>query len=225
MASLFMRIREMVTAQAHHNLDEVENPHVMAQQVLRDLSADVHDAQRALVTALGADKSLQRQHEQLLVDAADWERKAEKLLRGGNEPLARGALEKALNARARAQEQQRPLDTARRSVARMREQVERLKTELDNARGRAAQISANQAAAEAMGVANRVSDHYTSAMDRSLRLDQLSRKAASFECEVEAASELLGAQDQFERDVQRADIGASVEDAMAALKARIAAGK
>jgi hypothetical protein len=32
--SLFVRIREMVTAHSHHALDEVERPHVMAQQLL-----------------------------------------------------------------------------------------------------------------------------------------------------------------------------------------------
>src|SRR5688572_19166663 len=104
MASLFLRIREMVTAHAHHQLDESENPHVMAQQVLRDLSGDIQGAQRALVTALGAEKSLARQHQQLLAEAAEWEAKAEKLLVTGNEPLARGALEKALLARANAEQ-------------------------------------------------------------------------------------------------------------------------
>lgn len=221
MVSLFTRIREIVTAHAHHSLDEAENPQVMAQQVLRDLSQDIHEARRALVTALGAEKQLERSREQRLAEAADWEGRAERLLLAGDEALARGALEKAIAARATAAGMDKPLETARKSVARMREQVARLKTEWESARGRCAQISANQAAAEAMGVASRANDHYTAAMDRSLRLDQLAAKASGFEAEVEAASELLGEQDRFERAVAQVDQTAAVNEALAALKARL----
>jgi phage shock protein A len=104
----------------------------------------------------------------------------------------------------------------------MREQLAQLKAEWEAARNRSAQISANQAAAEAVGVANRASDHYTAAMDRAQRLDQLSTKSARFEAEMDAASELLADQDRFERDVARADQTGAVDAAMQKLKARIA---
>lgn len=221
MASLLHRIREMVSAHAHHSLDEIENPDVMAQQVLRDLSEDIQQARRALVSALGAEKSLNKSREQFLGEAVEWERKAEGLLRAGNEELARGALERAVSARARAAEQAQPLETAARSVARLREQVAQLQREWENARARAAQINANQAAATALGMARHGGDHYSRAMDRGQRLDQLSRKAARFECEVDAASELLGEQTRFEREASAVDQAAAVEAAMAALRARI----
>lgn len=224
MASLFMRIREMVHAHAHHSLDEVENPHVMAQQVLRGLSEDIHHAQRALVTALGAEKQLERQRDEALREAADWERKAERLLTAGAEDKARGALERAVGLNQRAQGLDKPLQTARKTVARMREQAGQLQTEFESARSRCAQISANQAAAEALGAASRASDHYTSAMDRAQRLDTLSAKASRHEAETEAAAELLGEKDQFEREVAAVDRKAAVDDALAALKARLASG-
>lgn len=222
MASLMARIRELVTAHAHHSLDQAENPDVMAQQVLRDLGDDIQSAQRALVAALGAEKSLERSRAQFQAEAADWERKAENLLRAGNETLARGALERAVAARHRAAEQEAPLATAQRSVARLREQVEQLKREWEGARARAAQINANQAAATALGLASQGGDHYSRAMDRAQRLDRLSRKAARFECEVEAATELLDEQTRFERETAAADQVAAVDSAFAALKARVA---
>lgn len=222
MATLFARIREIVTAHAHHQLDEVEDPHVMAQQLLRGLSEDILGAQRALVSALGAEKQLQRSRERRDAEAAEWESKAERLLLAGDETLARGALEKAVAARAAATALQVPLETARKSVARMREQVARLRSEWEAARSRCAQIGASQTAARAMGVAGRANDHYTAAMERAQRLDELSQKATGYEAEVEAASELLGEQDRFEREVGRADQTAAVDEAFATLKARLA---
>jgi phage shock protein A len=223
MASLFMRIREMVTAHAHHSLDEAENPHVMAQQVLRGLTQDIHNAQRALVTALGAEKQLTRQREEALREAAEWEAKAERLLTGGAEDKARTALDRAVSLRQRAQGFDRPLATAARTVGRMREQLAHLQTEFETARSRCAQISANHAAAEALGAAGRACDHYTSAMDRAQRLDTLSARASRHEAETEAAAELLGEKDQFEREVAAVDRKAAVDEAMAALKNRLSA--
>ncbi len=223
MASLFVRIRELVTAQAHHQIDQAENPQVMAQQVLRDLGEDLSQANRALVAALGAEKLLQRSREQAAQEAADWEGKAERLLTSGQEALARGALEKALAARAQVDAQERPLATARHSSQRMREQVDQLKREWGSARGRCAQIAANQSAAAALGAASRATDQYGKAMQRAQRLDQLSRRAEVMDCETEAAAELLSERDRFEREVAKVDQSAAVDAAMSALKQRMAA--
>lgn len=221
--SLLVRIREMVSAHSHHALDEVENPHVMAQQMLRDLSADLAQANRALVTALGAEKALLRQQQQARAEATEWQAKAERMLAVSGEELARTALERAIAAEARINEQERPLESARQSVKRLREQVARLRSEWENARARCAQIAANQNAAQALGAASRMGDHYSRAMDRAQRLDQLSRRATSFECEAEAAAELLSEHDRVDRDIARVDQQAAVESALAALKAKLSA--
>lgn len=221
--SLLVRIREMVSAHSHHVLDEVENPHVMSQQMLRELSDDLARANHALVTALGAEKHLERQQQQARTEAAEWNTRAERMLVSSGEALARSALERAIAAEARAAEQEKPLETARKSVQRLREQTARLKAEWENARVRCAQFAANQQAAEALGAATRFGDQYSRAMDRARRLDQLSRKSASFDCEAEAAAELLGEQDKLDREIAHVDRTAAVDDAMAALRERIAA--
>lgn len=219
--SLFVRIREMVSAHSHHALDEVENPQVMSQQMLRDLGEDLASANRALVTALGAEKHLERQQQQARAEAADWHARAERMLVTTGEALARPALERAVAADSRAVEQEKPLEVARKSVQRLRDQVERLKAEWDTARVRCAQIAANQNAAQALGAANRFGDQYSRAMQRAHRLDQLSRKSAVFDCEAEAAAELLGEHDKLDREIARADQADAVDTALEALKSRI----
>lgn len=223
MASLFVRIREMVTAHAHHNLDQAENPQVMAQQLLRDLTEDIHRAQRALVTALGAEKQLQRQQTEARAEADRWEAKAERLLRSGAEAQTRAALERAVTQRQQAQALDKPLATAGRTVTRMREQLAQLQAEFERARGQCAQINAHQAAAEALGAASQAGDHYSNAMQRAHRLDTLSAKASRYEAESEAAAELLSEKDQLEREADAVDRKATVDEALADLRARMAA--
>lgn len=222
MPSLIARIRSLVTAQAHHQIDEIENPQVMAAQVLRELGDDLQGANHALVISLGAEKQLLRQREAAQIEATDWEAKAERLLKGGDEAKARSALERAVQMRSRAQGMETPLAAAQRATVRLREQVQRLKSELETARGRAAVISANQTAATALGSAARAGDGYSRAMDRAQQLDRLSQKASRYESEAEAAAELLNDDGRFEREVAQLDLGVEVEARLAELKARLA---
>jgi phage shock protein A len=221
MSSLIARIREMVHAHAHHSLDEAENPDVMAQQVLRDLTDDIQAAQRALVVAVGAHKRLEQERVRLGEDGAAWDAKAEALLRAGNEGLAREALQRAVGTRAQAQARDRPLAAAQRAAERLRMQVDQLKRELTEAQIRAAEIRANQTAAEAAGVAVRFRDHYSRAMQRAQKMDRLAEKAGGFEAEADAASELLAEEQGLDREAERVTIAVEVDAAMAALKARI----
>jgi phage shock protein A len=224
MASLMARIREMVHAHAHHALDEAENPDVMAQQVLRDLTTDIQAAQRALVVAMGAHKRLEQERARLLEDAAAWEAKAEALLRAGDERLAREGLQRAVTARAQAQSRERPLASALQAAQRVRQQVEQLKRELAEAQLRAAEIRASQTAAEATGVAMRFRDHYSRAMERAQKMDRLAHKAGGIEAEAAAAAELVEEAQSLDREAERVTVAVEVDAALAALKARVQAG-
>lgn len=221
MASLMARIREMLSAQAHHGLDEIEDPDVMAQQVLRDLADDLQSAQRARVVAMGAKKRLEQERAQLLEDADAWETRAEALLRAGDEAVARQALQRAVASRAQAQSLERPLMSADQSVQRVRLQVEQLKRELAEAQARAAQIRASQHAADAAGAALRFRDHYSRAMERAQKMDRLARRAGGLEAEAAAAAELVEEAQSLERDADRVTSAVEVEAAMAALRARV----
>lgn len=223
MASLFARIRNVVVANAHHAVDQAENPQIMANQVLRDLGEEVQATRRSLVAALGAERQLHKQREVMQKEAAEWETKAERLLTDGDEKVARAALERAVSLKTAAAALENPLATAQRTTARLREQMQRLRAEWDNTRNRVAVISANQAAAEALGAAGQASDAYSRAMDRVQSLDELSRKAQCLESEADAAAELLNEQESLERAVSAHDQAAAVESGLAELKARVAA--
>lgn len=221
MATLFARIRNVVVANAHHAIDEAENPQVMAQQVLRDLGEEVQATRRSLVAALGAERHLLKQRESMQQEAAEWDGKAERLLESGDEKLARAALERAVSLKSATSALEGPLTTAQRTTARLREQMQRLRSEWDNTRNRVAVISANQAAAEALGSVTHASDAYSRAMDRVQSLDDLARKAGALESEADAAAELLNEQENLERAVSAHDQAVAVDSALAELKARV----
>jgi phage shock protein A len=223
MATLFARIRGLVLAQAHHAVDQAEDPQLMSHQLVRDLGAELAAANRGLVAALGAERQVQRSRERMGQEAADWERNAETLLRKGDEALAREALERAVSLRQGASALSQPLERAGRTVERLRGQVARLRSELGRVRQRVAVIDVQQAASAALRSAGAADDACTRALDRAQELERFERKAEARDCEAEAAGELLDEQDRLERSVTRISTDVAVDEAMAALRARVAA--
>jgi phage shock protein A len=222
MATLLSRIRGLMVAEAHHAVDRAENPQVMSHQLVRDLGTELAAANRGLVAALGAERQLQRSREKMEQEAADWERKAESLLRKGDEALTREALQRAVAQRQGAAALARPLEQASRTVQRLRGQAARLRAELERVRQRVTVIDAHQAASNALRSVGLADDAYSRAMDRAQDLDRYERRVESSDCEAEAAGELLDEQDQMERQVAQAGSDAAVDEALAALRLRLA---
>ncbi|MDR3417809.1 MAG: PspA/IM30 family protein [Nevskia sp.] len=223
MATLFSRIRRLVTAEAHEAVDHIEDPRAMSHQVVRDLINEFAAANRGLVAALGAQRQLQRSRERMNVEAADWESKAEALLRRGEEGLTREAVQRAVLQRQGATALEQPLEHSGRTVERLRAQAERLQRELERARQRVTLIDVQQAASRALRGAGAADDAYSRAFERGQELDRYERRAEIAVCRDEAAAELLDRHDRFERDVARLAADAAVEEALAALRRRVAA--
>lgn len=222
MATLLSRIRGLMVAEAHHAVDRAENPQVMSHQLVRDLGTELAAANRGLVAALGAERQLQRSREKLEQEAADWERKAEALLRKGDEALTREALQRAVTQRQGAAALVLPLEQAGRTVQRLRGQVARLRAELERVRQRVTVIDAHQAAATALRSAGLADDAYSRAMDRAQDLDRYERRVEIADSEAEAAGELLDEQDKLERSAAQAGSDAAVDEALAALRRKLA---
>lgn len=225
MATLLSRIRGLVAAQAHRAVDRAENPQLMSHQLVRDLTTELANANRGLVAAMGAERQLRRSRERMEQEAADWERNAETLLRKNEEGLTREALERAVALRQGVEALAQPLQRAAGAVERLRGQVGRLRAELGRVRQRVAVIDVHQAAALALRRAGHADDAYTRALDRAQELERYERNAESTDCAAEAAGELLDEQDRLERSVARLSADAAVDEALAALRRRLAAGQ
>lgn len=221
MASVMFRIREMIQAQAHQALDDVEPPRALAQQLLRDLGDEIQRAQRALVLALAAQKRLQHERQRAEEEADTWAQRAEALLRAGDEGMARAALERAALGRRRGAGQAGSQAAVDANVDRARAQLERLKRELAEARLQAARIDAADTAAKVTGVFD---DAYTRSAARAGTLERLLHKAGGAACEAEAAAQLLDEQTALSDAVGAAELNADVDAALAELKRRVRGG-
>jgi phage shock protein A len=210
MKTLLSRISRLVGACGQQVVNRGEDSQAVSLQLVRDLTAELAAANRALVAAVAAQRQLQRNREHMEQEAADWDRTAEVLLRKGEEGMTREALLRGIELRQGSAALAQPLQRAAGVVERRREQIEHLRAELGQARRRVAGIVPHLAADGEL-------QHKTDS-------ERCERKVAWSGCRAETVAELLEAQDRLPRSAAALGATAAVEEAFVALRGRIAGG-
>jgi phage shock protein A len=149
--SIFGRIAQLTRANINSLLDQAEDPSKMLDQMVRDYTNSIAEAEEAVATTIGNLRLLEQDHAEDVAAAADWERKAlaasnkaDELRSSGNavdadkfDALARVALGKQLTSEKEAK-------TAEPQIASQTEVVEKLKTGLSGMRSKLDQLSAKR---------------------------------------------------------------------------------
>jgi len=149
--SIFGRIAQLTRANINSLLDQAEDPSKMLDQMVRDYTNSIAEAEEAVATTIGNLRLLEQDHAEDVAAAADWERKAlaasnkaDELRSSGNavdadkfDALARVALGKQLTSEKEAM-------TAEPQIASQTEVVEKLKTGLSGMRSKLDQLAAKR---------------------------------------------------------------------------------
>jgi phage shock protein A len=226
------RISTLVRANVNSLLDSAEDPQKMLDQLVRDYTNNIADAQQAIAETIGNLRMAQQDHDEDVRDAADWgskalaaSRKADQLRTAGNaadadkfDNLAKVALQRQIQFENEAR-------AAEPGIAQQSAVVDQLKTGLDGMKqklaqlqAKAAELVARQKTAEAQ---NRVADALGSidATDPTSELgrfeDKIRRQEALAAGKQELAASSLDA--QFE-NLDSLDQQTEVEARLAALK-------
>ncbi|WP_295836385.1 PspA/IM30 family protein, partial [uncultured Microbacterium sp.] len=88
--SIFGRIQTLVRANVNALLDQAEDPQKMLDQLVRDYSNSIADAESAIAETIGNLRLLERDHQEDVQAAAEWGNKALAASRKGDELRAGG---------------------------------------------------------------------------------------------------------------------------------------
>jgi len=149
--SILGRIAQLAKANINALLDSAEDPQLMLDQMVRDYSNSISEAESAVAQTIGNLRLVEQDHKEDVEAAADWGRKAlaastkgDQLRADGNaadadkfDKLAKIALGKQLTAEKEASD-------AEPSIASQTEVVEKLKHGLDAMRGKLDELSAKR---------------------------------------------------------------------------------
>jgi phage shock protein A len=93
---VFKRLKDMTKASVNEVLDKVEDPIVMLNQYLRDMEAEIHEAEVTVAKQMANERRMKQRVEEAVKMAGQREAQAELALKNGQEDVARKLLEEKI---------------------------------------------------------------------------------------------------------------------------------
>jgi phage shock protein A len=230
--SILGRIAQLAKANINNLIDQAEDPQLMLDQMVRDYTESIREAESAVAQTIGNLRMIEEDHREDVQAAEDWGRKAlaasqkaDEYRNAGNTPnadkfdaLARVALQRQMQSESEAK-------GAEPTIASQTEVVEKLKQGLDTMRGKLQQLSSKRdelnARQKTVQAQSQVQDAMKSIdiMDPTSEVSRFEQKIRREEARVRGAEELQASSldAQFE---ELEDLGelTEVEARLAALK-------
>jgi phage shock protein A len=149
--SILGRIGQLARANVNAMIDAAEDPEKMLDQMVRDYTTNIAEAEDAVAQTIGNLRMLEEDHQEAVDSAREWGVKALAASRKGDElrassdtagadrfdSLAKIALQRQLDA-------ERQVDAFEPQIAAQTEVVERLKTGLERMRGKLSELNAKR---------------------------------------------------------------------------------
>jgi phage shock protein A len=230
--SILGRIAQLAKANINNLIDQAEDPQLMLDQMVRDYTESIREAESAVAQTIGNLRMIEDDHREDVQAAEGWGRKAlaastkaDEYRNAGNTPnadkfdaLARVALQRQMQSESEAK-------GAEPTIASQTEVVEKLKQGLDTMRGKLQQLSSKRdelnARQKTVQAQSQVQDAMKSIdiMDPTSEVSRFEQKIRREEARVRGAEELQASSldAQFE---ELEDLGelTEVEARLAALK-------
>ena len=221
---IFSRLGTLIKSNINDLISRAEDPEKMLNQVLLEMQQQLVDAKKAVAVAIADEKKLQKQYNQELDKAKEWERKAMVAVRAGDDDLAKEALVRKQEHENISGQFQQQWMAQKAAVDKLKDALRLLANKIEEAKRKKNILIARKKRAEAQrqiaSTMQGLGD--TSAFDTFDRMaDQINMLEAEAEAGAELAGELSG--DTLEaKFLQLESGGAGTEDdALDELKAKM----
>lgn len=230
--SIFGRVAQLAKANINALIDQAEDPQKMLDQMVRDYTNNIAEAEGAVAQTIGNLRMIQEDHNEDLTNADNWgnkalaaSRKAEEYRAGGNETDAQKFDNLAKVAIGRQMDAEKEAEGAEPTIASQTEIVDKLKIGLNQMKDKLRQLSSKRdeliARSKMVEAQSQVQDAVKSIdmMDPTSEVSRFEQKIRREEARVRGAAELANSSldNQFE---QLEDLGEQTE-----VEARLAAMK
>jgi phage shock protein A len=219
---LFSRIKNSISSTLNDAVDSVTDPGQEVALMLDDLAAQIQSSERDLKQAIVDRKMLERKIEEFEGKEKEWQRKAEQALKLGDEELARAALKRKADYTMQAKDAKAGLSQQAELVDSMHKHIKESKARLKSLNLRRGSLMAQARAAKKgfapgdLGASGTVD-----------RMNAIENRIAEIEALNEVNAELSKDAEEAAMDAKLADLEGEteVDDALAALKAKLATDK
>jgi phage shock protein A len=186
---IFSRLAQLIKSNLNDMISRSEDPEKMLNQVVLEMSNQLVEAKKQVASSIADEKRLQKQLEEELVNAQEWERMAMMALRAGNEPLAKEALARKREHDELAATYKDQWTKQNTAVEQLKKALRLLNDKIEEAKRKKNVLIARKKRAEAQRA---IQDTMSGLRDQSAfeTFDRMAAKVDQMEAEAEAGAEL-----------------------------------
>lgn len=220
MFQLFKRVKTVVGSELNAMLDKAEDPVKMLDQFMREMEADIRDAEAAVAKQIANEKMLQRKYEEADKMAEKRQQQAVKALEAGNDDLARRALEDKKTHTAQADTMRESYERAKGDADSLRKKLDEMKNEYNQMKLKKDSLKARAESAKTRTKMNRSMSSIGGDESRK-GFDRMEEKVLQFEAEAETSEDMRSSNRSLDDELDALDKSNGVDDELAALKKQL----
>ncbi len=216
--SILGRIKDLISANINAMLDKAEDPEKMANEYLRQLTNELYEARTGVAQAMADETRLEQRRIAAEAEVEQWQMKAERALRAGDEALARAALARKVQAQKLAEQYLAQEKAQEEQVEALQQALIDLETRIAEVKARKELIIAKKNRARTQEALQRTAASIgrVSAIDK---LDQLEEKVDDRLARAEAMAKLEG--DSLEARFRNLEKETAVDSELEELKRKL----
>ncbi len=219
---ILTRFRDIMTSNINALLDKAEDPEKMIEQCLRNLNSDLGKVKSETASIMAEEQRAKRALDECTAEINKMETYAIKALEAGNEEDAKKFLEKKVALTTKENGLREAHILAASNVSQMRQMHDKLVGDIGELEARKDMIKGKMAVAKTQERINKIGSSVNSSNRSISAFDRMEEKANQALDKANAMAELNASpQDDIKELATKYDNSTSVDEELAALKARL----
>ncbi|MEK3735323.1 MULTISPECIES: PspA/IM30 family protein [Paenibacillus] len=214
--SIFKRLRDLTMANINAIIDKAEDPIKMTDQYIRDMTADLEDAEKAVAAQIAIEKRFKALYEEQAALVEKRTQQAHTAAQAQNVDLARRALEEKKAAEAKRDEYKASYDQNKLAADNLRGKLEEMRKQLTEMKNKRETLVARYNAAKAQNEINKAMNGFSSD-SASAGLKRMEEKMLQMEARAEASNEMTKREKSLDEEFESLGKDKQIEDELAAL--------
>ncbi|OEH91842.1 PspA/IM30 family protein [Bacillus solimangrovi] len=219
MFQLFKRVKTVVGSELNALIDKAEDPVKMLEQYMREMEADIRDAETAIAKQIANEKMLEKKLKDAKALVEKREAQALKALEAGDEGLARRALEDKKSHQANVEQLDGAYTRAREDAQHLRKKLDEMKSEYQQMKLKKDSLKARAESAKTRTKMNRTMSSIGSEESRR-GFERMEEKVMQYEAEAETSEDLRSSNRSLDDEFEALETN-DVDDELAELKKKL----
>jgi phage shock protein A len=225
---IFSRLKTLISSNVNDVISKAEKPEKMLNQLVIEMGEQLIESKKAVALAIADEKKLEREMQNQLAFAQDWEQKAMMAVQAGQDDLAKAALLRKQEYDNAYSEYKKQWEMQKAAVDKLKESLRGLQNKIEEAQRKKNLLIARAKRAEAQQkIQNTLA---TTAGNRTAfdAFDRMAAKVDQLEAQAEATAELedLTATSDLDKkftELERANATSSADTMLLELKQKMKA--